>query len=135
MSPVEAEEREPEAPPRVLAPSVVALSMAGRARVTSFHISGPNDGVTVKGAADGWETAYAPRCRVAKQRVAAALDGLQGLVGGKTEQRIASGNDFVLKIVVYGGNEKLLKLALGPNTQRGVLVQLDDGSTLGINWR
>lgn len=116
-------------PPRPLAPSVVTLSKAARARVTSLYISGPDDGVTLNKTDKGWETAYAPHCAVAASRVEAALDSLMQQTGAPTERRILSGGDFVLKIVVYAGDEKLLKLSLGPSTEHGVLAQLEDGTT------
>jgi hypothetical protein len=108
---------------------VVTLSKAARARATSLYISGPDDGVTIKKTDKGWETAYAPHCAVAASRVEAALDSLMQQTGAPTERRIQSGGDFVLKIVVYAGDEKLLKLSLGPSTEHGVLSQLEDGTT------
>jgi hypothetical protein len=131
-TPVEHDEPHEQARPRVVAPSVVSLSQAARARVTALYISSARDGVTLKKTAVGWETAYAPYCQVAPGRVEAALDALMPLTAVETQARIASGQDFTLKVVAYAEQNKLLKLALGPQTPDGQLVQLDDGTTLAL---
>jgi hypothetical protein len=113
---------------RTLAPRVVALDAAARARASSLYISSPSDGVTVTRGPDGWVTDGAPSCAVPAERVERALARLSELSSLATTDSIQSGADFHLKIVVYAGTEKLLKLALGPRTARGYLVQLDDYS-------
>jgi hypothetical protein len=127
-----AEHEDPEPTPRVIAPSTITLSKEARTRVSSLYISGPDDGVTVNKTPTGWQTAYAPHCQVPAPRVDAALDSLMKQSSIPTARHIESGGDFVLKVVVYAGTEKLLKFALGPHTEHGQLAQMDDGSTVEL---
>ena len=125
-------EQEPDPLPRVLAPLTVTLSPAARARVNAVDISSARYGVKIKREGAGWVTAYAPHCKVPVVKVEAALDSLLHQRGAATTRRIESGSDFVLKVVVYDANEKLLKFATGPATEHGILAQLDDGSTVDL---
>ncbi len=118
-----------EIKPRTLAPRVVSLDATARTRASSFYISSPRDGVTVTRGPDGWATNGAPSCAVPAERVERALEHLAALSSLPTTDSIQSGADFHLKVVVYAGSEKLLKLSVGPRTARGYLVQLDDHST------
>ncbi len=114
------------------APSNVALPKEARSKLTSLHVSSAKDGVLMEKVGDVWQTQYTPRCVVDDTKLTAALGNLASLTRRPTEQRITSGQDFVLRIVARAGHDKLLELDIGPRTERGQLMKLGDANTFEV---
>jgi hypothetical protein len=114
------------------APSSVALPKEARVKLTSLHVSSAKDGVLMEKVGDVWQTQYTPRCLVDDAKLTAALNNLAVLSRSPTDQRIASGQAFVLRIVARSGRDKLLELDIGPRTKLGQLIQLADGTTYDV---